>query len=268
MAPLSEHKMFVVEEAAPGTVGCWGEGSAGIVAVAAPHRHPDGRVHWAVEVAVAPGARSGEEVAIAVGVSLVPDGADHTLWVSRTGQRLAARGLGYLTLRTVLRMETALPVASPVPVDGYVIRSFRPGRDEDALAAVNNRAFAGHRENDSMSGDDIRAREARSWFDVGGFLVAEAGDGTHAGFCWTKVHPDGVGEIYVIGVDPAHHGRGLGRWLVLSGLDRLHRQDRAEVGMLWTDADNPAVDRLYRPIGFGTVAATEEMRTSSEPGPP
>ena len=53
-----------------------------------------------------------------------------------------------------------------------------------------------------------------------GFLLAWDGERL-AGFCWTKVHDDGRGEIYILAVVPGSQGRGLGRALLLAGLDDL-----------------------------------------------
>jgi mycothiol synthase len=259
-SPLSEHKLQVVNGAADGAYHCWGKGATQVVAVAARHRHAGDTEHWAIEVAVAPDARGDEADAIRFAAALVPGDARHTLWASRPSQQEAARALGYRAFRHLLLMECALPAPPPVAAAGYRIRPFRPGTDETEVAVVNNRAFSTHRENDAMTADEIRSRQRAAWFDADGFLVAEVGDGSIAGLCWTKVHPGGEGEIYIIGVDPAHHGRGLGRWLLLAGLDHLHRRRGASVAQLWTDGDNPAVDRLHRPLGFETVLVNEEMR--------
>jgi len=58
-----------------------------------------------------------------------------------------------------------------------------------------------------------------------------------------------LGEIYVIAVDPDFQGHGLGRQLVLAGLESLC--DRGvSVGMLYVDHDNEAARRLYFSLGF------------------
>ena len=58
-----------------------------------------------------------------------------------------------------------------------------------------------------------------------------------------------LGEIYVIAVDPAFQGRGLGRQLVLAGLESLWDRGVSE-GMLYVDHDNEAARKLYFSLGF------------------
>ena len=129
------------------------------------------------------------------------------------------------------------------------MRPFRPGVDEDAWLHVNNRAFAGHPEQSAWTRDMIEARERQPWFDASGFLLHEDG-GRLAGFCWTKVH-DGsrLGEIYVIAVDPDFEGRGLGRELVVAGLDSLSGRGTT-TGTLYVDDSNTRARRLYERLGF------------------
>jgi len=101
---------------------------------------------------------------------------------------------------------------------------------------------------------------AEPWFRADGFLVHDGpadgpGDGPAGAidaFCWTKIHTDHdppLGEIYVIGVDPDAHGRGLGRALTLGGLDWL-ADHGLTIGMLYVEADNDAAVGLYRDLGF------------------
>lgn len=155
----------------------------------------------------------------------------------------------------------------PVPLpEGVRLRSFRVGEDEPAWLELNARAFADHPEQGGWTRRDLEARLAEPWFDPDGFLLAvnrPGGRGTPErliGFHWTKVHGsrdaagaahghDPIGEVYVVGVDPDHQGRGLGRSLTLAGLRWLAGRGLARA-MLYVEGDNAAAQATYRALGF------------------
>jgi mycothiol synthase len=177
-------------------------------------------------------------------------------WVfgATAGDDAAFGSAGLVATRELFEMRVALPLAeAPVWPPGVHVRSFEPGRDEDAWLRLNNLAFAGHPDQGSWTRATLEGRMAESWFDPELFLLAVDDHGL-AGFDWLKVHdpraPDPeLGEIYVIGVDPRAQGTGLGRALAIAGLGAVHDRG-AGIGMLFVAADNAGALALYRSLGF------------------
>ncbi|MEV7775213.1 mycothiol synthase [Kitasatospora sp. NPDC086791] len=142
--------------------------------------------------------------------------------------------------------------------EGIELRTFRPGEDDAEWLRLNALAFAHHPEQGAWTEQDLAERIAEPWFDPAGFFLATRA-GKVVGFHWTKVHPatatePELGEVYVVGVDPAEQGSGLGRALTAAGLRHLTGPgpgERAlETVLLYVDADNPAAVRVYERLGF------------------
>src|SRR5438270_870098 len=93
------------------------------------------------------------------------------------------------------RPETGLSSVTRITMS-----TFEADRDADEWLEVNNRAFSWHPENGGWGLADLEARRGTDWFDPKGFLIArDDNTGRMAGFCWTKMHPGRVGEIYIVG---------------------------------------------------------------------
>lgn len=144
--------------------------------------------------------------------------------------------------------------------EGVRLRTFVPGQDEEAVIAVNARAFDWHPEQSQFDVKALREAQRESWFDADGFFLAENAEGRVVGFHWTKVHPANpnrfggrpVGEVYVVGVDPDAQGGGLGKALTLAGLRHLWQRGLEQV-ILYVEGDNAPAIAVYRKLGFETV---------------
>ena len=266
---LSEHKLVRLEGGADSRVVPWyRDGELVAVLVAARHVHADGTSHWAVEAALSPRHRdpqSERELVASVG-ALVPGVAPHTVWAWRPAQVWALESLGYDPIRQIVRLERSLPLSQVADAEASVrIERFKQGRDEPFLIEVNNLAFAGHPEDGNLTSADLAGRMTRSWFDATGIFVARSGARV-VGFCWTKLHPERLGEVYVIAVRPTVRDRGIGGVLLAAGLDDLHRRRGATRAMLWVERTNDSAQRLYARMGFRPVLVnTEFAMASSQP---
>lgn len=177
-------------------------------------------------------------------------GDDAAVWLHGSNPERAEvlAATGRTSQRTLLQMRMGLPASA----SGIETRGFTTD-DIDEFIAVNNRAFAWHPEQSGLTPGKLEADMAQDWFDADGFRLHHV-DSALAGFCWTKVHPESdtdvaLGEIYVIAVDPAFHGRGLGKATTLAGLEWLHNAG-LDTAMLYVESDNESAVATYERIGF------------------
>ena len=202
-----------------------------------------------LDLAVRPAAR-GAGVGLALARSALAEApADVTAWshVDDPAARAIAARVGFAATRELWVMRRgASPVDVPA-VDGVTIRGYRP-EDADEVLRVNAEAFAHHPEQGSMDAANLAERMAEPWFDPAGLLVADAGDGL-LGFHWTKQHSEVLGEVYVVAVDPAAQGRGLGRALTAAGLAHLAALGVREI-ILYVESDNAPAIATYSKLGF------------------
>lgn len=237
------------------------------------------------ELAVAPAQRGGGHGHALVRALLQhsPDGRLR-LWAHGNhpvAGKLAA-SLGFQRIRALWQMRCSLhaPLPRPDLPPDVRIRTFVPGQDEQEWVALNARAFAEHPEQATWTVDDVRTREQEPWFDPEGFFLAERGDRL-LGFHWTKVHSGQpatasggtagaqrpTGEVYIVGVDPAAHGLGLGRALTLVGLRHLRAHGLSQA-MLYVEETNTAAIQLYESLGFRHWDTDVMFRFTGEPESP
>lgn len=187
------------------------------------------------------------------------DGHEVRAWAhgDLPGSTELAASTGFERVRTLLRLEADLtePLTERAAPDGVTFRTFRVGDDDTAWLALNARVFADHPEQGSMTQRDLDQRIASDWFDPDGFFLAERA-GELVGFHWTKVTSDGsdpIGEVYVVGVDPATQGIGLGSALTRLGLIHLQHSGIRTVE-LYVEGDNAAALAVYLRLGFADAA--------------
>jgi mycothiol synthase len=274
VGPLSEDARLAIRYGRAGSAHLVGSGPDGTLigySFIAPEEAAGSR---GVELMISPEARGHGFGRILVRELLGTVSGPFEVWAhgNHPGARALAAEFGFSVVRELRllerptepgdRLEPAAGSPSRLP-PGVRIRTFRPGADEAAWLALNALAFAHHPEQGRWTEADLTERMAEPWFDSAGFLLAER-DGAEGGpvlcgFHWTKIHPAGVygpertGEVYVLGVDPAAHGQGLGRVLTEAGIRHL-AQSGLESIVLYVDGDNAAAVGLYESLGFRTRA--------------
>lgn len=232
-----------------------GEPVIGYLNLARPHG--DGSAM--AELVVHPQARRGGIGKAMARAALSKSAGRNQFWAHGTleSARATASSLGLVPVRELVQMRRPLTDSTaPVIPDGVRIRTYAGAADDAELLRVNNAAFAHHPEQGNWTPDDLAERRSEKWFDPQGlFLAVDDATGTLLGFHWTKVHSqqDGLGEVYVVGVDPSAHGRGLGGVLTAVGVAHLAQRLAGAAQptvMLYVEADNTAALNTYRRLGF------------------
>ncbi|MDT5266254.1 MAG: mycothiol synthase [Mycobacterium sp.] len=163
--------------------------------------------------------------------------------------RATAAAMGLTVARELLQMRRSLTDLPPVTGPSDVrLATYSGPEDDDELLRVNNAAFAWHPEQGGWTEAGIAERRGEPWFDADGLFLAFESDRL-LGFHWTKLHEDGSGEVYVVGVDPDAQGRGIGAMLTLVGLHYLAKRG-ADTVLLYVEADNSAAVKTYQRLGF------------------
>lgn len=173
------------------------------------------------------------------------------------------RSQGYEETRRFYNMSVGLKerqfeAASP---DGVVLKPFALS-DLEALVEADNTFFADHWGSQPRSVSDWKYQllEARP-HDPALWVIAWA-DGKVVGECLGHPSLQGGpndGWIAIVGVHRDWRGRGLGRAVLVNGLQRL-QQARFETASLHVDAENAPAVGLYHSVGFEVARTRVHFR--------
>jgi len=190
--------------------------------------------------------RARELGARAVHVNVAEDNAAAKGLLSKLAFRFVRRFLDLRLELSEARLLAGEQVALPC-------RHLQRG-EEDKLAQIQNRSFAGTWAYNPNSAEEIAYRLGLVGCSPEDVILILQGD-KPIGYCWTATNPgesaDGTkkGRIYMLGVDPDYRGRGIGKRALLAGLAHL-KSKGMEAAELTVDSENAAACALYESVGF------------------
>ena len=162
---------------------------------------------------------------------------------------------GFRLVRAYLLMRwQGEEVARPELPPGFGLRTFMDGQDEGTLTRIQNAAFAGTWGFCPNTVEEIEARLRFKTSDPDGVLFVTHGDSV-AGYNWTfrAARPTGsTGWISMTGVHPDYRGHGLGKAVVLAGMEALTAQGVRTIE-LEVDEQNTAAEDIYLSVGFRKI---------------
>jgi mycothiol synthase len=188
----------------------------------------------------------------------------HVHVVNDDGRRLVEER-GHELVRYFWRMEIDLddePPEPPAP-EGFELRGYRPGEDDERLHAMHQEAFAEHWEFTPEPLEEwLRWRASRSDYDPALWRVAVAGEeiaGALLGF-----GEEDFGWVLDLAVGSSFRRHGLGLALLKSGFRAMWQQGHTRVGLEVDSENETGATRLYERAGMTITRryATYEKRLS------
>lgn len=160
-----------------------------------------------------------------------------------------------------VRQETqtlymARSLAEPIPPaqfpEGFTLRHAIGEQELDAIVALHQAAFG----TQNMTIETRRAIMRNPDYIPELDLLLKAPGGVLAAFCYCTIPKEAnalsghnEGEIAIIGTSPAYQKRGLGRAMLLAGLQRL-KDFGVETATLGTSSENDGAHSVYFAAGF------------------
>ena len=150
--------------------------------------------------------------------------------------------------------------AAPLPEwpAGYSRRTFVPGQDEHTAVQLENVSFQDEWEYTPVETGEIQGFVRSPSFRADGVIFA-VHDGQVVGECWNWIDEgehsaqaeERRGDVWCLCVHPQHRRQGLGRALLLAGVQWLREQGVTAV-YLAVDGANERAKNLYESVGFVT----------------
>ena len=244
-----EKNLFVAEESGKmiGYVDVTAELKIGRVVLSCPVYPEDRRKGVATKLIDHAISRAKELKARRVHVNIPEENMSARKLFTKMGFRFIRR---FLELRLDLS-EVHVPNADRI---GPRCRNLKRG-EEDKLVQIQNRSFADTWGFNPNTLEEIVYRTGLPNCAPEDIILA-CDEDTVIGYCWTKTYVGknkatrgGKGRISMLGVDPDHRGKGIGKEVLLAGLSYLKSKGLGFVE-LTVDSKNKAARALYRPAGF------------------
>lgn len=114
----------------------------------------------------------------------------------------------------------------------------------DEVVRINNEAFVGHPDRAELQANDIRKTLQLLGNRYTDFRIADGG------FCWMKQLSSTETELFVLAVDNAHRGIGLGRDLLYTAIAYARTHHGSQKMSLYVEHTNTRAISLYEHEGF------------------
>ena len=164
-----------------------------------------------------------------------------------------------------MEVDLAVKPQPPVWPAGLVVRTFRPGEDDERAYETQEETFADQFDATPLSYGEWRLWSFREPFDPALWFLAEDG-GELAGICLCRPERGGdetLGWVSVLGVRRPWRRRGLGLSLLLHAFDELRTRGKRRAG-LGVDASNPTgAVSLYERAGMVVARRSDHWEKPS-----
>ncbi|WP_018887920.1 GNAT family N-acetyltransferase [Paenibacillus massiliensis] len=158
---------------------------------------------------------------------------------------------GFVPVRYFKRMAIRWNEAPPlvIPLEGFTIKSFVKGQDEQSVYEAYVESFADHWDFTVPAFEKWKEKTQLPTFDEQWWMVAWDSTNTVAGFALCRMREDML-FIEQIGVRRQYRGRGLAQLLLHAVFESSYRAGQPHIS-LGVDAANPSgAYRLYEKVGM------------------